>query len=109
MANRKPVVERGSWSVPEFQVRHKLSIPTWRKLVASGRGPKLIHLSGHLTRISYIAEAEWLKAMETPSPEIQAEVDGHAEQLRAARKKGDAHPNNICNRRKTEKTGASNG
>lgn len=105
MANRKPVVERGSWSVTEFQARHALSAPTWRKLVATGRAPKITLLGGKLRRISYIAEIEWLKAMETASPQIQHEVDSHKARMLAAQAKGVRHPDNICNRRNAAKSG----
>lgn len=81
---RKPDVERQSFTVTEFCARHNMSLPTWRKLQVTGRGPKVIHLGGRLTRITATAEAEWLKTWEVPTPEVQQEVEAHATQARAA-------------------------
>jgi len=85
---RKPDVERGSFKVVEFCARHGLSLPTFHRLVAMGRGPQITRLSGRLSLISLEAEAEWLKAFTNPTPDVQAEIDAHAAQADAAGHKG---------------------
>lgn len=84
MEKRKLDVERGSWSVAEFKSRHNLSNPAWRRMVATGRAPKMMLLGGKLTRISHLAEEQWLLERETMTLEIKQEVDAQRSQARDA-------------------------
>jgi len=59
-------IEPQVFSIAEFCVRNRLTLPTFHKLQRTGRGPRMMRL-GHVGRISLEAERAWREKMEADS------------------------------------------
>jgi hypothetical protein len=58
---RHPDVERGSWSEPEWCVRHNISLSKLRKMKLNGTAPRVTKVDG-IRRITNEDDKAWLDA-----------------------------------------------
>src|SRR5215211_1529482 len=68
--------------IPEFCKAYGCSESTYRRMRAAGLGPREIRFPGtSLVVISPQAEADWLAAMEHPTPETAVLIEAQRERL----------------------------
>jgi hypothetical protein len=69
MATKQSEPSRGSYTRPEFQLRHHLSERQYFKLKAAGKGPREMKTGDRGVRISAEADAAWTVEREAEATE----------------------------------------
>jgi hypothetical protein len=92
-------IERASWTIAEFCLRHRFSKATYYELKKRGRAPREMNING-VKRISHTAEADWLELIERPDPTDIKISKTRSAKTRKAGKLAAQSPKHHCRRKR---------